>query len=66
MKSVAVIKRPLARLGAVMLAVTALAILPVANASAEYIRIFVSADHKIALVCHYSDSHVLRYCNVMS
>jgi hypothetical protein len=49
-------------IGALMLA--ALTVLPVADAAAEYIRVFVSADRKVMLVCHYSDAHVLRYCNV--
>ena len=63
MESIGLIKRKrFAAIGALMLA--ALTVLPVADAAAEYIRVFVSADRKVMLVCHYSDAHVLRYCNV--
>jgi len=65
MKSVGLNKRTSFRaLGALMLAVAALTVLPAADAAAEYIRIFVSADRKVMLVCHYSDAHVLRYCDI--
>ena len=69
MKSLALIKRnTLAAVTAVVLAASALTVLPVSNAEARiaHIRVFVSADHKVALRCYYDEHDTLLGCDVMS
>ena len=67
MKSIAVMKqRSLGAIAAVMLAVTALSVLPAGGALAydAKIRIFKSADGKVTLICHYNEHNSLLYCDV--
>jgi hypothetical protein len=68
MKSMALIKRKtFSALAALMLAVSALSVLPVTDAAAAgTIRIMQSADGKVVLICHYSARGVLQYCDIAS
>ena len=69
MKSLSLIKRnTLAAMTAVVLAASALTMLPVSNAEARiaHIRTFVSADGKVALRCYYNEYDKLLGCDLLS
>ena len=64
MKAKAMKRKTLGVAAALMLAVGALGLAPAHDAAAGTIKIFKSTDGKVVLICHYSDSGALRYCDV--
>ena len=61
-------RRMFSAIASLMLAVSALSLLPVSAAQAydAKIRIFKSADGKVVLICHYNQNGALLYCDVAS
>lgn len=64
MSTKAIKRTALGAAAALMLAVGALGLVPAREAAAGTIKIFKSTDGKVVLVCYYSDSGALRYCDV--
>jgi hypothetical protein len=57
-------RKALGATAAVLMTVGLLGALPASSAFAQTIKILKSSDGKVVLICHYTDSGVLLYCDV--
>jgi hypothetical protein len=64
MRRLALKRKALGASAAVIMAVGLLGALPASSAFAQMIKIFKSPDGKIVMICHYTDSGVLQYCDI--
>jgi hypothetical protein len=49
---------------AVVMAAALVGAVPATSAFAQMIKIFKSPDGKVVMICHYTDSGVLQYCDI--